>query len=434
MSENKVTLIAVHARLTSRWAVGTVAAADDEVKLPVLVDPRTNQPWIPGSSIAGSLKRHLEEKGDDWLGPDPQGFEQLTGNGERVASRLAVLGAIVAAERDTSGSTEIDPRRGAASGRTLRSYEWSARTTLTIAFQHDGDRSEDLMKSLKSWRPHIGRGRGTGMGECEVLRVDDFTVDLNTEDGLKFWLGERSGWFTNRPAVAAAARATSGWTTIQFTAKEPLHVGNGERIQVGTHTEHAIVAHAGGGAPLVPGTAWKGVFRHRARTILEAVGADESQVTAVETGLFGSQGTGRGALWFGETDLSAGCITRTHVAIDRFTGGARDGSLFTVRAVKRGTDVPLRVRWNRGDMPGPVRNLMLHVARDLHDGLATVGGMGTRGYGWLELRSHAEEMPAGAVTAESLGELGPVVVQDLLAAVTAPGMRQDPDDTTKEEL
>lgn len=434
MSENKVTLIAVHARLTSRWAVGTVAAADDNVKLPVLVDPRTNQPWIPGSSIAGSLKRHLEEKGDDWLGPEPKGFEQLTGNADRVASKLAVLGVILQAARATSGSTQVDPRRGAASGRTLRGYEWSAPTTLTIAFQHDGDRSEDLIKSLKSWRPHIGRGRGTGMGECEVLRVDDFTVDLNTEDGLTFWLGERSGWFTSRPPVDAAAAAPSGWTTLHFTAKEPLHVGNGERIQVGTHQEHAVIAHAGGGAPLVPGTSWKGVFRHRARTILEAVGADESQVKAVETALFGSQGTGRGALWFGETELSRECVTRTHVAIDRFTGGARDGSLFTVRAVKRGTDVPLRVRWHRGDMPTPVRNLMLHVARDLHDGLATVGGMGTRGYGWLELKPLDRGMPAGAVTAESLGELGPVVVQELLAAATAPGKGLNPDKTTKEEV
>lgn len=111
---------------------------------------------------------------------------------------------------------------------------------------------------------------------------------------------------------------------------------------------------------------------------------------------------GRGPLWFGDSPLpDNNCVQRSHVAIDRFTGGARQGALFKVKAVRPGVNLTLRYRWERGQIPPAVANLINHVLRDLHDGLATVGGMGTRGYGWVTLRS-PEAVPVEAVSLEVL--------------------------------
>ena len=50
----------------------------------------------------------------------------------------------------------------------------------------------------------------------------------------------------------------------------------------------------------------------------------------------------------------------------------------------RGAKLTLHIK-GVGEPASPVGNLIRHVVRDLHDGLVSVGGMGTRGYGRLKV-------------------------------------------------
>ena len=76
-------------------------------------------------------------------------------------------------------------------------------------------------------------------------------------------------------------------------------------------------------------------------------------------------------------------------------------------ALDAGAKVEMRIQ-GAGKPTSPVGNLVRHVARDLHDGLVSVGGMGTRGYGRVAV-----------VNGALLEGLDPIDVPALLASVPA---------------
>lgn len=412
---NPMTLIAVDVEMRGRWGVGGVATDESLVRLPIIRDPRSGQPWIPGASVAGSLRHHLGDVAERWLGAPPGGFEQTTGNAERTPSRLAVLGGIVAAtDVDEVTSTSVDGARGAAVGRTLRTAEAARPATVTLAFEHAGAHDEDLLQRLAEWVPVFGRGRSTGLGRGVVRQVRVMTADLATEAGLAWWLRDRQGWFTSgsapdvlvpRAPIPGATRATASLTQ-DFVVVEPIRVGSGGRVLVDGR-EHLGIQMMGTAA-VIPGSSWKGLFRHRCRMILEVVGASQAQADGVSAWLFGSLETGRGQLSFADTVVAdPGFVHQTHVSIDRFTGGAKDGALFSTRALDRGQRLPLRIEWESGAVPDAVAGLLRHVMWDLHEGLISVGGMGSRGYGWVRIDHEAPERP-GAVDLAALVAVVPL--------------------------
>src|SRR5260370_22443059 len=93
-------------------------------------------------------------------------------------------------------------------------------------------------------------------------------------------------------------------------------------------------------------------------------------------------------------DEGAPVRRRQHVAIDRFTGGAREGLLYTVEALEGGQFTfvaePLSA-----DLPGgklaEILALLRLVLEDLDDGLIGVGGGESRGYGSISVDLDAAE-------------------------------------------
>lgn len=418
---NTRTLLRVTITLESRWAVGGVGVGTREVDLPVLIDPRVgtadgNRPHIPGSSLAGSLRAHLGDLGLLWLGREPVEWETATGTLTPVPSRLSILGTQpIVTSTHTRGSTAIDGSRGAALTHALRTEQWAAPTDLVVAMQHRGVPDEALLVGLSSWRPTIGRGRSTGMGRGVAVCVEALTVDLSEPNELTWWLTSRSDWLLGLsepphnlnprvigpPGVPEPIRYV---LELPWVVREPVHVGGSDDERPGGPTRPALTMRVGD-TWVVPGSSWKGVFRHRVETILAAIAMADTDRAAVTATLFGTLEQGRGLLTFSDAQTPRGwsSVTRTHVAIDRFTGGSRDGALFQVEAIGVGAPLPLSITISP-PAESPVRTLLLHVARDLHEGLVSVGGHGTRGYGWVKLDP-----------ADLLADLGPVDAEALLA-------------------
>jgi CRISPR/Cas system CSM-associated protein Csm3 (group 7 of RAMP superfamily) len=89
-------------------------------------------------------------------------------------------------------------------------------------------------------------------------------------------------------------------------------------------------------------------------------------------------------------------VLRTHVAIDRFTGGARDTALYTMEALEKGSFTVLVESLGSlpPDMLAQIRGVLRLVFEDLNDGLIGMGGGTARGYGSVRVNFEQSGLPS----------------------------------------
>jgi CRISPR/Cas system CSM-associated protein Csm3 (group 7 of RAMP superfamily) len=391
-----ITFLIAEITVEPGWAVGTVPIDDPTLDRDLLLDS-DGRPWIPGSALAGSLRAHLRHHdarhGTD-LDNTLMGSRPPAHSGDTTdPSPLWILGTRFTPDPASNalteiiGQTAIDRRRGAASPSTLRySRTVAAGGTLTAYLRHDGSLTDGQLDALAAWQPAIGRDRTTGGGHARLHRLHHGTIDLATADGMHTWLHHTG------PALVEAVATHSitppplpqPWLQADLHVVDALLVGD-------PRPTGAAQPRSRQNQPLVPGSAWKGLFRSRVEYILRSrYGADAAcqQPTGCGTcptcQVFGHQ-DGRGQLVFHDSPIldAQQPPARTHVAIDRVTGGARKGLLYQTAPVTAGR---LRLRIDTlADVPPWLPNVIQHVLRDLHDGLIGVGSRTTRGMGTLRL-------------------------------------------------
>ncbi|WP_217130048.1 RAMP superfamily CRISPR-associated protein [Streptomyces sp. AC558_RSS880] len=399
--------------------IGSVLRPD----LPIATDGWGN-PYVPGTSLAGSLRDHTPEDERETLFGTVEQAEDGAAT-KVVASTVRVLGTrleLPVVERTVRRRTAVDRHRAAAQENTLHSRELlPAGTKLLVWLRIDTDmvRSavvDTFIDRLTTWRPYIGGGRTTGYGHARLLRVLHRGIDLGTAEGVSAWLLSGGPDLVDDRATVVYDHAERGGATpapplfdhpLRFRVADALHIGSGERLERTNRTGVATVLRGTDGLPLVPGTMWKGVLRARCEFVLRSVGADVC-VSVGGAGLCGdcdicvafgwTEKSGahddtpdeerrrsigaRGRLLFTDTPLHGGRIrTRNHVALDRVFGGARDEALFTEETVEDG-DLTLTIRTD-GEIPETARAALLLALCDLADGRLGVGGGTTRGYGTL---------------------------------------------------
>lgn len=414
------TLIRVDIKIDQQWAIGAapdlhfrpddqdVAESERTIRLPVQRDPSGGY-LLPATSLVGSLGRHLGKDASAWLG---------SGDGDNAApSELRCLSATIhnVAERPTEVSTTaIDEARRAAEQHALRTEELlePAEVTWWLEWDHhdEGLVLVDLIEKLADWRPIVGRHRSANRGRAFVQDVHHRTLDLDNDADLTWWLAERPlfdwgkkkidlkelGWTTTKGAHGdnEGARLLS----CRFTVQDALHIGGlGQRVDENdrkiTRTKETL-----------PGTSWRGVFRHRMRHIVRVTSQENHDVEATTARLFGSprasgasKGFGhRGQLRFGDSVVNGTVRTRTHVAIDRITGGAAElhaadplddvGLLFTLDHYGPGATLELVIYNDSAQPVSPGdKRLLEAVIRDIDEAIIGVGGMTSRGYGTLKM-------------------------------------------------
>lgn len=315
---------------------------------------------IPGTSLAGLLRDRYEtvfshEKAEHVFGVVPQGRDQTDSQEERepaVASRLWVYDAVATPSKDMiieRSTTAIDRQRGAAKVRALRTVEACARGTKFRAYLMWEDAPEtyldDLRRCLVGWKVRLGRGVSTGAGVATISDAYAATIDLTTDEGLRLWL-EHSGHALVDLAVEHPSQALDLNVTesqdqriieVRFVVDGPVLVGGG-------HDGNQLRARRSGGKPVLPGSSIKGVMRSRMEYILRSVKVQECSLDAQRCGrclpcdYFGHGGkadkdatsVGARGRVIPDTAEFIGVVgedqaylrARTHVAIDRFTGGS----------------------------------------------------------------------------------------------------------------
>ncbi|MGW3562336.1 RAMP superfamily CRISPR-associated protein [Streptomyces sp. NPDC000941] len=384
------------------------------------------QPHIPATSLAGSLRAHAEKTTG---GAAARLFGELRRETDRTvatASPVRILGTRTDLPKDADtlrrASTAIDRSRGAAAPATLRERELlPPGTTVTAWLRLDDTLGSGLLAAeleavLPSWPVRIGGAQSTGHGQARLTRVTRRVLDLATPQGRRAWLtrggpalfegGQVIFPGPAHPAQPHDAPLVFG-TQLSFAINDALHIGSGRRIESGHHAtdrnEH-LRDHLG--RPLVPGTTWKGLLRSRCAFILRSLAEHAACTTLTGCGAcpvcaaFGhsavpgvSESGLRGRLVFLDSPVlrpdgtPAGTASRDHVALDRFTGGAAAGLLFTDEVVERG-QVALTILDEPSDPhAGPLdpllRDVLLLALYDLHTGALGIGGRTTRGCGTL---------------------------------------------------
>jgi CRISPR/Cas system CSM-associated protein Csm3 (group 7 of RAMP superfamily) len=100
-------------------------------------------------------------------------------------------------------------------------------------------------------------------------------------------------------------------------------------------------------------------------------------------------------------------VHRTHIAIDRFTGGVLPGALYTMEALEAGTftvEVEALAQLAAPKV-GEIRAVLRLVLEDLQDGITGIGGGVARGYGSVSVNIADAEQDSLPTLAEARREL-----------------------------
>jgi CRISPR/Cas system CSM-associated protein Csm3 (group 7 of RAMP superfamily) len=408
-----ITVIKAEIDADAGWAVGAADAGALGLDRELLTDPE-GRPWVPPSSLAGSLRAHLATHDCDerLMGSRPAGgAQQASGQPARLtASALWLLGTRARRKGDARASgaeadrppgtavvanTAVDPERQAAVPKSLRhSRVVDGPAVIELYAMLEGELPAADQDLLASWQPQIGRDRTRGGGTARLASLGYRTYRLDQPEDLRDWL-EAAGPGRFGPLTSIPVRGMQDPIVLQaeFRITAALRVGTGSR------RGKVAVLRARDGQPLLPATTWKGLFRARAGYILRSCWGEDAACIS-QSGcprcrlcdLFGST-VRRGRISFRDSTITARPGPRTHVAIDRISGGGQDKLLFTDDVVTSGT-----VRLTIGGL-GPVaeweRQLLIHVIRDVHEGLIGVGGGSQRGQGTLRLADAPLSVLAG---------------------------------------
>jgi CRISPR/Cas system CSM-associated protein Csm3 (group 7 of RAMP superfamily) len=387
-----------------------------EIDLPVAVDG-VGDPYIPASSVAGSLRSHLGNEASRVMGPTPEEGETAT----LVPSALSILGTSLSGDifLQATKRSAVDRMSGSAADRMLYDSQALAPgahlTIYAITEAQYGTNEDELGEGLNAetiellsrWQPILGSRRTTGQGQTESTGFRSGCLNLTEAADLETWLTLGGPQLINSVATTLHSPSNESSTDslgVRFTVVDQLHIGTGAKRPA----EPAPIRRNSAGQAVMPGSAWKGVIRSRMMFIIESVSPGRCANTGGVTTnsecdcpaclLFGTTER-RGLLTFTDSIIDNATVEeQTHVAIDRFTGGATDKRLWKEQVITSG-ELDFNVE-TTGRLDDAHSNLLSHVVRDLHDGLIGIGGRTSRGAGTIAVAG--DPPPVRPVTSEDL--------------------------------
>lgn len=425
-----------------------------ETDMPLARDGRGNL-YVPGTSLAGPLRSWCRERfaADDFR--EIWGFsEQDKGHAAHViiedatikdsASILIEIRDGVGIDRNTgTAADQIKYDRAVLPRGTKLSFGMEVDVPVDLSTERTKAMFGHLLEALEAGRIKIGAARTRGLGRVKLVEGEVKIQTLDTPEGIIAML-RRGG--TSETISSLLSHGDEVYLKacprldieIAWKPTLPVMVKAGmEGIAVDTVP---LVSGSGNSvAPVLPGASIKGVLRNQAERIIRTVlGRDapndsnstqrflaQIQLPLIDA-LFGTAGSEqRPDLGLGVLDVDDCYATQTttreawdaivearndaelleklqvahlgnwskadQVAIDRWTGGAADGLLFSLLEPRRQKWEPIRLsldlaRLNKAERL-PALALVFFLFRDLTDSLITFGFGRNRGMGAVAIDS-----------------------------------------------
>ncbi|TFV94467.1 hypothetical protein E4S40_10625 [Algoriphagus kandeliae] len=267
-----------------------------------------------------------------------------------------------------------------------------------------------ILESISSPDFRIGAGSRNGYGSLKVLKSQKLKFDLRSQMNQYLSLSpsfNEIDWTQTSIEESKIEEETFSKTNYLLKLKpDPFFLfgsGNGDEDVDNTPVEEEVVVYTSEGIQfqkqtLVPGSSIKGAISHRVafyynKEMNRWAGSDNASVgieNEAVTALFGKAGKGEkeptaGKVYINDVFLNQDQVKNdkifNHVAIDRFTGGALEGALFSEK-VSYLTDDELEINlFLESDVDQIYKQAFENTLEDICKGLLPLGGMTTKGHG-----------------------------------------------------
>lgn len=402
-------------------------------------------PFIPGTTIAGLLRHSLGQDEEKYMGSQQMGSPLIITEAKMLDSDGTVLDGIIPQERLNSefliNFRQLPIRQHAKIGHrgaTVKGGKFDEEIVLKgtrfcfememLSEKGDDAKFKELLDTLNSDTFRIGSGSRSGFGEIEVVDSQCLykKIDLDDPEQRKWYLMKTSSLseeWQDAETIELKKPGATGWTSyiLQLKPVDFMLFGSGfgnDKADMTFVRESFIDWHSNPAQVkgldyviLIPASFVKGALSHRlafhynklkgifADTLAEGamiedfVGKNNEAVKAV----FGSEGEKdadgkmqnklRGNVLISDIIQEATITPKVlnHVSIDRFTGGAIDGALFSEEALyAKGLSFELKLIVNNHAFDDDVNTAFEDTLKDLCSGLLPLGGGINRGNGCFE--------------------------------------------------
>lgn len=371
----------------------------------ILVNPN-GIPYIPGSAVAGVTRHALSESGLLLEDTDKAIFGHVVINNGTAGSKdteeqtescivtydvplRASDGQFHVTSRDM---VALDSFKTAIEGAKFDMEALEPGTTGTVIIEENQIEESDidpLLLTAQIWNSEgirFGAKTTRGYGAIKVVGCYRAEFDMTTPAGVMGWLAFSplnenadcwEAWdnigraTTNEIQLELQLEQVGGISIRKYTTDVPPK---------GTAPDYAQMTYYNGD-PVIPGTSWAGAFRH---AIEGFVGGDTVKA------YFGNvtpSGKRRSAIYFSESRITGGENKQfTRSAINRFTGGSADKSLYTERTYYGGTTaLTIAIRRSAQGDERRFLNALAAAVVDLHEGILAVGGETSIGRGLFKV-------------------------------------------------
>lgn len=405
------------------------AKQDQAISKPsaVLLDAK-GQPYIPASTLRGFLRAQLAPGAADvllGLGNKPKAEGMGMMGLVRIYDARWQAYAIELTKLPTVTRTCIDSVTQAAKQHYLASHEFvPVNTRFRVELEIDQrltalrtdtasaslDELDDtliqaLLDALANFNAEssaqLGKGKSIGQGR---LQWELKTLAAISLEQLKTWAQATAKnpkplddyYQSLKEQFKPSPTPDKTWTVIplQLRAMSPLLINNPEdealKTEVVGAPKQVFLKRVGEqDVALIPASTLKGWCRAQCRRILLTL-TQNTQAAQVETllvRLFGSTDQ-VGILRFYDATVSytkSEIHQQTFNAVDRFTGGVKEGALYSVQALYPNIAFAGQVAY-QGQLKPWIKWLLLLVWRDAEEGDLVLGSGKAKGYGQLVLQ------------------------------------------------
>ncbi len=445
-----------HRFITERWVVtGTLLLetpshfgngdADALTDMPLLVDEVNQEPFLPGTSIAGALRNYLRERSLGY-GKKEEGdslastlFGGYRGNDEGAQSPLIVFDAPGhSAGIELRDGVAIDSEtRTAADEKKFDMQLLAAGSTFDLRFELAVNKeSKQLLNALatalqglEDGQITLGARKRRGFGQVTVKDWHVWKFNLSEPKELLAWLASERNWKNSRTeltgkslleklgsSVSSVDKRKSAHLTATFSIDGTLMIRSGfGASDSGPDMVHLHSPRAGKKerVPVIPGTSWAGVLRQQALKIARTVSNNleapvdnngrkvfkdkEKKKPLLMADVFVDRMFGPSAIERGNKDVKASrvhikeseiidsnSLVMTRVKIDRFTGGAYESALFSEQPAIGKNETRITLDLELRDPKSVELGLVLLLLKDLWTGDLPIGGESGVGRGRLK--------------------------------------------------
>lgn len=370
------------------------------------------KPYIPASALAGIYRSLFEEDkakkyfGEVKINRSKEKQEKITA----TESRIIVYDANVLQDhyhisvRDCVG---LDEWKTAVKGAKF-DFEilepGSEFVTYLEENLYDGEAGTVLIADAwEKGKIVLGSKNSRGMGRCRLKEIKQkefiFTDEKEIDKWLgfdlyneKYWQGECLWEPEKERELICELQKQNPFLTLKIGLAQdgPLTIRRyttetkSEKYKGNTPDyEQLVYIRDNKNIPVIPGTSWAGAFKHHMSRLNRNVLEDYFGMKSGN----GKQGEGKKSdITFGESEVQGAkekIVTRN--AIDRFTGGAVDGALFTEKMFYGGTTC-LEISFHK-KCSFEFRKILAAAIADLNMGILSIGGETSVGHGLFRVTS-----------------------------------------------